>query len=263
MCILKDIVMTKQGTPTKFKLSPGWKIRQNNNSLIVSGGADAIYEVGLSDSRESFLASLKSGKDFLRSNVPAQEQPVFEELVAAEVIVPVLHKEPKLLISVIGDPNKLNLGPISDSSKANLLVLIRTTSTLSDLLEKIDYIDIKVPHLFVDVAYRNTISVGPLVFPGETACIACLQGRITKRWGDEQPPTKPRATDELIEVASELVKIELRRIANNDTSLCNSTVSWNLEDRKIAKNQLLKVPLCPVCTVNEIDGTGVLALPWL
>jgi hypothetical protein len=63
-------------------------------------------------------------------------------------------------------------------------------------------------------------------------------------------------------VVSELIKTELNRICNDDTSLTNKTISWNFQDRIIRNDQLLKVPICPICTKNRIDPNGTLALPW-
>jgi bacteriocin biosynthesis cyclodehydratase domain-containing protein len=112
------------------------------------------------------------------------------------------------------------------------------------------------------MAFHHTLSLGPLVFPGETACIACLQGRVSIRWGDETPPTSPKVANKYINIVTELISAELDRIAQGDTSLTNKTVSWNFQDRTIKTNQLLKVPLCPICSHNRIDRSGALALPW-
>lgn len=76
------------------------------------------------------------------------------------------------------------------------------------------------------------------------------------------PPIAPLTAKEYAGVVSELLTTELARIAKGDTSLTNKTISWNYLDRIIRQNQLLKVPLCPICSENKIDLSGALALPW-
>lgn len=257
-----------KGSKQKFKLSSEWAIRQAGKSLIISGGADARYEVELESDQSSFFAQLKN-RQFTRQELPPRDQRVLEELITAEIIVPTLAKRAKMLVFQTGD--KLNLS-LSDSKHvaaaktakaADLLVIARITSTYAGLLKQIDYPAITQPHLFVDLSFHHTFSIGPLVFPGETACIACLQGRLGTRWGDETPPPAPRAAGKYAAVARELISTELTRISSGDTSLTNKTVSWNFQDRTVRQDQLLKVPVCPICTQNKIDASGALALPWV
>lgn len=245
-----------------YKLLPEWSITQQDKSLIISGGADARYEIELEDDEPSFFATVKPSSLFARNKLKERDNRVLEELVTAEIVVPVLQKNNVLKVSILGDTNKLALTFHKDVQTADLLVIVRTNSTYADLLEKIDYQSITKPHLFVDMAFHHTFSLGPLVFPGETSCIACLQGRVSTRWGDETPPTSPKVMCDYSSFVSELISTELNRMLQNDTSLTNKTVSWNFQDRIIKTNQLLKVPLCPICTQNKIDHSGALALPW-
>lgn len=245
-----------------YKLLPEWRITQQNKSLIVSGGADARYEIELENDEPSFFATVKPNSLFTRGKLKERDNRVLEELVTAEIVVPVLQKKNTLEVSILGDANKLALPFHKDARTADLLLIVRVNSTYAEILEKIDYQSITKPHLFVDMAFHHTLSLGPLVFPGETACIACLQGRVSTRWGDELPPASPKVENEYLGVVSELISIELSRISHDDTSLTNKTVSWNFQDRITKANQLLKVPLCPVCTRNKIDLSGALALPW-
>lgn len=247
---------------TLFILSPEWRIAQQDRFLIVSGGADALYKIELENDAQSFFATMRHKSPFTQSMLKQPDNRIFEELVTAEVIVPVLQKHDPLKVSIIGDTHKLPLTVNEDVRTADLLLIVRVNSTYAKLLENIGYQSIKKPHLFVDMAFHHTLSLGPLVFPGETACIACLQGRITTRWGDENPPLSPRVMNSYLDMASGLIAVELDRIAQDDTSLTNKTVCWNIQDRVTKINQLLKVPLCPICTHNKIDDSGALALPW-
>lgn len=253
---------------TKFRLSPEWIIKQKDKILILSGGADAKYEIELESGGRSFFSSLKHNKSFIRSDLGAHDQRVLEELITAEIVTPELQKHEVIKLAIAADGDELSLPKVADLSIVNniqacdLVLIIRTNSSYADLLGTIDYSDISKPHLFVDIAFHHTISIGPLVFPGETACVACLQGRVTNRWGDDTPPVVPQSVDRYGGLTAELVVTELVRIKNGDTSLTNKTVSWNLRDRTVKKDQLLKVALCPTCTQNKIDQHGALALPW-
>jgi bacteriocin biosynthesis cyclodehydratase domain-containing protein len=246
----------------KLKLSPHWNIKQIGKSLTLSGGADIVYDVELENDGTSFFSSLKSNQTFTRNDLGLDDQRVLEELITAEVVVPILQRNKELKIAITGDKNHLRLGAQKQVTATDLVVVVRTNSTYAELLEKINYLDLLQPHLLVDMAFHHTLSIGPLVFPGETACIACLQGRIGIRWGDEKPPVKSRVADKYSGIVAELVKAELDRIKDGDTGLTNKTISWNFQDRAVKTSQLLKVPLCPICTKNKIDHSGALALPW-
>ncbi len=245
-----------------YKLLPEWNIFQQGTDLIISGGADARYEIELESDELSFFSALKPDSPFTRNQLKKQDDDVLEELITAEIVVPILQKSTTLRVSVIGDGNKLGINYHHDAKTADILLIVRTNSTYIKLLDKIDYKSIVKPHIFVDMAFHHTISFGPLVFPGETACIACLQGRISTRWGDEAPPTSPKAIKDYLGITLELTKIELGKISQNDTSLTNKTISWNFQDRTIKVNQLLKVPICPVCNPNKVSPSGALILPW-
>lgn len=247
---------------TQFTLLPAWNITQNGKSLLISGGADAKFEVELDTTEPSFFSDLKPEKPFTRRSLSARDQTVLEELLTAEIVVPQLQPKKQLRVSVIGDKSELAIETKKQTQTTDLLVIARVNSTYAKLLEKINYADITTPHLFIDIAYHHTLSVGPLVFPGETACVACLQGRIGKRWGDEEPPQSPMVAQNYAGLVSELVKAELEKIKTGDTSLTNKTVSWNFQDRLIRQDQLLKVPLCPICTRNVDSRSGALVLPW-
>lgn len=252
----------------EFRLAPAWTITQSDRSVLISGGADALYEIELENSARSFFAELTPGTTLTRRDLEPADQRVLEQLLTAEVVVPVLRKGTVLRVAVVGDAQGFELSEraalrmVPRSRPHDLAVVARSTSTYAQLLKGLDYQNMTTPHLFIDLAFHHTVSIGPLVFPGETACIACLQGRVTTRWGDGPPPPATRVTAEQGGLVAELAAAELVRIADGDTSLTNATVAWNLFDRAVAKNQLLKVPLCPVCNQSKMGGKGSLVLPW-
>jgi len=253
-------------TSAAYQLSPAWMIEQSGNSLVISGGADARYEVELVTDKPSLFAEIKAGKPFTKAALSPADARVLEQLITAEIIVPVLKKQKILRVTLLAGKEALTIGKGKRfaivTGEHDLALIVRSNETYAELLANIAYEQLTKPHLFVDLAFHHTVSIGPLVFPGETACIACLQGRVGNRWGDEAPPAAPLVASGQRTLISELVAVELERIATGDTSLVGATFAWNLQDRAIKKNQLLKVPLCPICSQNEIDRSGALALPW-
>lgn len=250
-----------------FYLLPEWKITQSAQELTVSGGADAKYTIELENSEVSFFSSLSSGKEFARIELSVSDQRILEQLLTAEIIVPILAKSKLLRVFIIGDiklnlPSNLAYKVVAANEPHDISLITRSTSTYAELLSAIDYRTVTKPHILIDLAFHHTLSVGPLVFPGETACLYCLEGRINSRWGEEQPQESSLTSRRYLGVATELITTELERIAQGDTSLTNKTVAWNFLSRTIKINQLLKVPICPVCTANKIDHNGALALPW-
>ncbi len=252
----------------KFTLLPAWNIRQIDTSLIISGGADAKFEIDLESDEQSTFASLKNGDSFTKAGLGEHDQRVLEQLLTAEIVAPVLKKSQKLKVFLMGDATdrrllgSKNVSFVATGEPYDIVLILRTKSTYGSLLRDVNYQSVTKPHLFVDTAFHHTVSVGPLVFPGETACLACLQGRISTRWGDEEVPQVAKATKDYSGFVSELILIELEKICQGDTTLTNKTVAWNMQDRVVKENQLLKVPLCPVCTQNKVDQSGALALPW-
>jgi len=238
---------------TKFKISKKWRITRLESEFALSGGSDAIYTIDAPEGK-SFFDTV--GYDaFQRDKLSDEDQIIFEQLLSAEIVKPIL-KTAKKSIAVSEISDKKNYSLLSKSSNEyDLLVLIRTRTTFADFLERVEYLSINKPHLFVDLAYNHVISFGPLVFPGDTACIACLQGRITRRWGDNPPPPDPDAADRYKEVASSHLKQELMNLENGDYFLVNKTSSLDMANRTINNNKLLKVPVCPYCeTYSKINN---------
>lgn len=258
----------KKPAQQQYALSPKWTIARTRNSLLISGGGDAKYSIDVETEQPSFFESINTDQEFNISSLKAYDKRIFEQLLTAEVIVPLIDFGASTSIATIGDANNLSLNNrkkfnfVDIKEAHDFIVIIRTNSSYSDLLSKIDYKSINKPHLFIDTAFHHTISIGPLVFPGETACIACLEGRLKSRWGDDTPPPTPAMAVDNQELATSLLWLELSKIISGDTSLINKTISWNFQNRTVAINQLLKVPVCPICNQNKIDLGGILVLPW-
>lgn len=254
-------------TKQKFMLSPEWTIKKQDNNLILYGGADSIFSIEIEDGNESFFESLTHNQKFTSDSLDIFDKRIFEQLLTAEIIKPSIKTKTKSTVAIIGDDIDLNLTGseqlafTDNMSPHDYLLIVRSTSSYSGLLKKINYYNIKKVHLFFDVAFNHTISIGPLVFPGETACLACLTGRISNRWNDDTPPPMPSMTINNHDLIKGIIISELTKIIDGDTSLINKTVSWNFQNRTVESYQLLKVPLCPICNQNKFDLNGKIMLP--
>lgn len=117
---------------------------------------------------------------------------------------------------------------------------------------------LELPHLYVDIAFHHTVSIGPLVIPHETPCISCLYGRLNERWGDREPPSQPGVVTDYGPLAAALICVEVKRCLQGDTSLVGWTVAWDLRQRRVMREKLLTVPACPYC--QEYESSGVIPL---
>ena len=150
-----------------------------------------------------------------------------------------------------------------DPGVADLLVIIRSSSPLTDLIEQYEEIDL--PHLFVDIAYDHTISLGPLVFPGQTACLRCFVMRITRNWGDAQPPLDSGASDST-ELIAALVfeQVKTFQKIGSCPELVEKSWSFNLRAMTAQTDAIFRLPWCPTCFPQGAGPeAGALSLPWV
>lgn len=178
----------------------GWKVTYHQGC-----GRALIEELDGKDTEILYEAYKNKSIHILKSdNANEKTLGVISKLEKAGVIYKSIEniypsKTVNFSIKWIGNPNQkiLNLVEkfvkdseqltfLTDTKLLDLLVIIRTSVKLAETME--DYKKIRCPHLFVDIAYDHTLSLGPLVFPGETSCLGCFIGRITRNWGDAEPP---------------------------------------------------------------------------
>jgi bacteriocin biosynthesis cyclodehydratase domain-containing protein len=110
------------------------------------------------------------------------------------------------------------------------------------------------------VAYHHTVSLGPLVVAGETACFACLAGRIGAAWGDPAPPERPAVLGGA-GLAAALAVRELEAVAGGDVRLANATAAYDLASHRVLVETLYRLPWCPICG-DRSAPEGPIALPW-
>ena len=103
---------------------------------------------------------------------------------------------------------------------ANLVLFVRTDGELADIVGG-GYATLTTPHLLLDLAFGHTVCLGPLVFATETACLACLVGRLSYYWGDVAPPSRPRMADHP-GLAAGLAALAIGNV------LCARTARWSI-----------------------------------
>jgi bacteriocin biosynthesis cyclodehydratase domain-containing protein len=251
-------------------------MRSESGLLILSAGADELYAI--EDLAPETVAELEAAwqRDWVErtSYSPAAEE-VLDQLVAAGIMRPELPDAlpSKVAYRTVGDP-LLELDhalaaalhasaalEAAELERSDVVVFVRTNGQLVRLYEETPGWRQR-PHLLLDAAYHHTVSMGPLVFPGDTACLGCLAGRIGQYWGDPPPPASPAVLRQPTLVAA-LLAHELEKIAAGDYGLVNATVSWDLRGWEIKRNAVYKLPWCPFCGEPEaVEALGSIDLPW-
>jgi bacteriocin biosynthesis cyclodehydratase domain-containing protein len=263
------------GSALRYFGSPEWSISHEQGFLVLSGGADHVFAIeDVSRSVADELAALWEHPSNLGrlSGGAARIAPQLLEAGAllreAEAgpltrvgVILAGPRDERLLAAIAGEAESERRWTLADAEQAELTLVIRTGRRLVETSDGTGY-PVAGPHLFLDVAFHHTVSLGPLVFPGETACLACLAGRIGQYWSDPAPPAKSAIQRETRLVAA-LAALELDKIAAGDYGLVNQTVALDLSRYEAKRNALYKLPWCPVCADSgRGEAVGPIELPW-
>ena len=237
-----------------FRLSAAWSVRPTDGGAVLSGGDDALFEVAAAE----FLERLAAGAVVERETVRADEAALFEKLVSAEIAVPLITTGRTGAVAFLGDelpwepslPDGLER--VADPADAALVVVVRRTSrswTIAELASGLEQL-----HLYVDLSFHHTVSIGPLVVPHQTPCVSCLAGRLSERWGENEPASDPAVARSYPQLSAALVVTEIEGAVAGDGSLAGWTVSWNLADRAARRERLLTTAACPYCRPWQASG---------
>ena len=266
--------MTRDGC--HYAGSPEWSVAYEHGYLIASGGADEVYSVeDVSSQTAAELAELWE-HPLDRERLSPDAARVVQQLLSVGAVVRDLEPRPPARIALAfcgaqeatfvdalsAEAGGERLWRLAEARDEELTLVVRTGGRLVEMSDGTDH-PVSGPHLLLDTAYHHTLSLGPLVFPGETACLACLAGRIGQYWGDPVPPARPAAR-RWARLAAALAALELDKIAAGDYGLVNATVAFDLGRHEVKRNALYKLPWCPVCGDRERGQTvGLVPLPWV
>jgi bacteriocin biosynthesis cyclodehydratase domain-containing protein len=255
--------------------SKEWSLTHEDGFLIASAGADELYaiedvpdetaaELGalwgcpvdparLSTAAARLVPQLLNIGALLRDIAPAPPTRVAVTFSG--------HPEGTLTDALTAEAGHERHWALVESADADLILLVRTGGRLVEATHRVGGADAG-PHLLLDIAFHHTVSLGPLVFPDETACLSCLAGRVGQYWGDPVPPQRPAIQREA-RLISALAVLELDKIAAGDYGLVNATVSLDVRRYDAKRHALYKLPWCPTCGDGQRGETvGLVPLPW-
>lgn len=234
---------------------PAWALVREGAGLVVHGGADLRYAIpGVPDQAASELASGWCGGLLDRRSLSPRAAEVLDQLVLLGALGTGLGpgREPAartVRVVCVGPPlpgldAALASAGLEGAPGAALTLVLRTSGALAAVAQVAA--DLSGPYLFVDAAYHHTVSLGPLVLPGQTACLSCLAGRVASGWGDPEPPPEPGATKGVPVVAA-LVAHEVAKAAAGDNHLVSRTVALDLATWRVVEETVLWLPWCGLC----------------
>ena len=255
-----------------YSADPHWALVHEPGLLLVHAGADELFafdDVG--DHAAGELLALWQAEILRPELLSPEAAAVFEQLKSAGIVRNRIEPRAQFALGVrfAGTPDErledaiaaaLPAG-IAPGPEPDLLLFVRTDGQLADVCDD-DYAALAVPHLLLDLAFDHTLSLGPLVFAGQTACLSCLACRVSHAWGDLEPPPRPRLTDHRV-LAAGIVALAVEGILRReDRALVNRTVAYDFAAFSVQSSSLYRLPMCPVCGGAGRARSGVLALPW-
>lgn len=114
-------------------------------------------------------------------------------------------------------------------------------------------------HLGLDVRAHHHVVIGPLVVPGVTTCLTCLDQRAVRRWPAPIVPARPAVTRWTAVIAA-LLAVQLELIAERRSPLVNATIAWDLERGTTDRQSVYRLIGCPTC--DTAAAPGRVSLPW-
>lgn len=257
-----------------WRISPAWRIESLGEHLLVQAGADEVYLIDEAPpALHARLIELCVGGDAAAWANDPQLGAALRQLRRLGALVPEGAQRPfeadarlvwfgvecEALVEGLSRQG-WRLASVSDD--APLTLLVRTSASWAELLQQYPAWHRRGPHLLVDLAHHHTLSVGPLVVPGQTACVSCLGQRVLQRWGDLQPPPEP----EMLRRAAGVAAL-LSDVVRLGPELVERVAALDLRQLRLSRHHVHVQPGCPVCQASRRDEDAELAppfnLPWV
>ncbi len=225
------------------------------DGLLFVGGEDSLVfeELKTASAQDLFKILKKPLK--LADVTNKAHQDILRQLIVADILVPQSPKKLKVWVEWLGaspEAHEQKLFKVLVTAKsrdhADLLVFIRSGGTWMNSIEQYDCPTI--PHVLFDAANNHTLSYGPLVFKGMTACIGCLYGRLATTWGTAPVSKAPRMRRFGALQVGTLEHI-IAVIQNKPEYLVNKTVVHDLLENTITENPILRYPDCLNCSGDD------------
>ncbi len=131
----------------------------------------------------------------------------------------------------------------------DLAIVIRCGGSYNDLLTSTQFLA-KIPHLFLDASFHHTISIGPVVVPGMSACLQCLTIRLADRWAEIAPPPVPNVSQKP-ELLAALALDEILKWQQGSSILVGKVRQIDTRTWHTATDTLLKTTPCQRCSESD------------
>lgn len=255
---------------SKLVADPAWRVEANEQGLVLTAGADQSYLVpGLSGAHVVLLGRLFDQHGaFEPKGLPHEVRMVLPQLRSLGALrpeslpVPARPQRLRVGVRVLGEATGALLAALEEqfgeAHDAELHLVVRTTATLREMMTEAEVLAPLGAHLLLDLGYHHTVSLGPLVVPGQSACLACMAVRLGRRWGDPPPPTRPKSL-ERPELAIALAVHAINGIGAGSLALLDRIVSYHLDELTGTAEHVLPAAGCPVCPGLPVGRT---TLPW-
>jgi bacteriocin biosynthesis cyclodehydratase domain-containing protein len=269
----RSLALAYDAKVARLRNHPAWRLLLEDDKLIAVAGADELYlvdEVDAAGARALHDAWQAEAWEPLAAGPLGAAVAKLERLGAIQRTLSGPRPALSYAVLAVGDAGAFagRLGALVEAgiaeaplATADVVVIVRAAGPLLALGDAAA--GLRVPHLLIDVAYHHTVSIGPLVWPGETACLVCLAGRIRHAWGDPEPPPAPAAGASPLATALVADALwELRR-TGGCAALVERTVAFDLARLTSKSERVHRLPWCPRCFPEERPhGAGSFALPW-
>ena len=149
---------------------------------------------------------------------------------------------------------------LASVNKENLLVASSDIGS-QYYLRKWNELSVRGNFLFLPVLLKDMIGyVGPLVVPGETACLECLRGRQNSHVNN---PELFRASERqcqdtkisvsfhpcMVSMVADVASMEIIKLVHNIQNITvGNMIKINLLIPEMVRKPVLKLPRCPVCS---------------
>lgn len=253
-----------------WQANPQWRLDVHDGHLVVSAGADEVYLVdeAPAEAVAPLLLAWQQGRC-----APLAQDPLLgaavRQLRRLGALLPAAALQdtarPRARLRWFGQAwpelaHALQQQGWQLDDQAPLQLCVRTTAPWAELLTDYQRQPPIGTHVLLDLAYHHTVCLGPLVVPGQTACLACFGHRLAHRWGDLPPPPAPANRQRLAGVAALLADHVTLGSRCVETSL-----ALDLRQLRLEASPVYLQPGCEVCTGlrSTPAATGALPLPWV
>jgi hypothetical protein len=254
---------------TALIADPAWRAQVADEGLVLYAGADLNYLIpDVPAAHAQALAALfePESAPMEPEGQPEGVRLALPQLRALGALRPAVLPTPRrprtlaVVVRIAGTATETLTDALLDAfppvADPELTLVVRTTATLRELARLAGELD--GPHLLLDVGYHHTATIGPLVVPGGTACLACMSVRAARRWGDPPVPAAPEAVAQPgFPIALAVHAID--RIGGGSLALLERVVSYRLDEFTATAEDVLPAADCPVCPRVLV---GRATLPW-